>query len=585
MTDFISSIRDSAGLASALQRLFAAYPTLQRTLTTYIRPLLVLLALMTVGSCITSLLREKYAPELWGTLRTENGDAFLLSHWENIIGRAPASDVRIPDPNVARMQAAVTRGARGEWTLYPLGGRYPILKNGESVIRPVKLAAGDGITVGDVPSGRAINLSFEPATAEQREEQARTRTRPGLLVRPWVIMLWITEFQVLLCTQLVIAAGEKLSWMLIPSFLILTILGWAYLAFNRAFGKAGIEIEALALLLTTIGLGVISSSHPDELAKWLVSVLLGFAAFIVLCLLLRRLDFAQKLRWLAAAGALGLLAATLLFGDRNWIRLGGMSVQPSELAKLCFICAGTATLDRLFARRNMILFVILAAACVGMLALMSDFGTALVFFVTFLVIAFMRSGDFASLLFVLAGAGIGGFLVLEAKPYIAERFSVWRHAWEYPSTKGYQQVRAMSAAASGGLFGMGAGEGWLRRIAAADTDLVFGMVCEEMGLIIALCAVAAVITFALFAVRSATLGRSTFYVIAACAATSAMVMQVLLNVCGSMDILPLTGVTFPFVSNGGSSMIASWGLLAFIKAADTREGASIAVGRVRDWRK
>ena len=132
---------------------------------------------------------------------------------------------------------------------------------------------------------------------------------------------------------------------------------------------------------------------------------------------------------------------------------------------------------------------------------------------------------------------------------------------------------------------MGAGEGWLKRIAAADTDLVFGMVCEELGLIIALCAVASIITFALFSVRSATLGRSTFYVIAACAATAAMVTQVILNVCGSVDLLPLTGVTFPFVSNGGSSMIASWGLLAFIKAADTREGASIAVGRVRDRRK
>ncbi len=579
MNDFISSVRSPEWLVQALDNLFSAHPALSRALTTYIRPLLVILALMIVGSCIASLLRERYAPELWGLLRREDGGAFALSHWENIIGRAPASDVRIPDESVARLQAAVTRNARGEWTLYPLGGRHPILRNGASVVRPVRLAAGDGLTVGDVPSGHAVNLTFEPSTQEQHEEQARTRTRPGLLVRPWVIMLWITEFQILLCTQLVISAGEKLSWMLIPTFLILTLLGWAYLALNRAFGKAGIEIEALALFLTTVGLGVIASSHPEELAKWLISVLLGFSAYIVLCLLLRRLDFAQRLRWLAAAGALGLLAATLLFGDRNWIKVGGMSVQPSELAKICFVCAGTATLDRLFARRNMILFVILAGACVGMLALMSDFGTALVFFAMFIVIAFMRSGDFASLLFLLAGSGIGGFLVLEAKPYIAERFAAWRHAWDYPSTKGYQQVRAMSAAASGGLFGMGAGKGWLHNIAAADTDLVFGMVAEELGLVIALCAVLAIITFALFAVRSASLGRSTFYVIAACAATSAMVMQVILNVCGSMDILPLTGVTFPFLSNGGSSMIASWGLLAFVKAADTREGAGLAVSR------
>ena len=579
MTDFIASLKNAEQIAASVTALFARFPNLKSFLTQYLRYGLAFLAVLTVASCIASLLREKYSPEQWGTLRKESGDAFLLSHWDNILGRAPASDIRIPEPTVARMQAAITRDARGRWMLYPLGGPRPILKNGERIVQPAPLAAGDGLTVGDVLSGQAVNLTFEPATPEQRQETEKQRLGPGLLVRPWVILLWITEFQILLCAQLVIAAGENLSWMLIPTFMILTILGWAYLAFNRAFGKAGIEIEALALLLTTIGLGVIASSHPEELSKWLISVLMGFAAFLGLCLLLRRLDFAQKLRWLAAAGALGLLAATLAFGDRNWVRVAGFSMQPSELAKICFIAAGTATLDRLFAKRNMVLFVVLAAACVGMLALMSDFGTALVFFATFLVIAFMRSGDFASLLFVIAGAVIGGFLVLEAKPYVAERFSVWRHAWEYPSSRGYQQVRAMSAAASGGLFGMGAGEGWLKRIAAADTDLVFGMVCEELGLIIALCAIAAIVTFALFAVRSATLGRSTFYVIAACAATAAMVMQVILNVCGSVDVLPLTGVTFPFLSNGGSSMIASWGLLAFVKAADTREGSGIAVSK------
>ena len=579
MTEFIASLRDASRIADALSNLFYRFPGLKHILTQYIRYGMCALAVMTVASCVASLLREKYLPEQWGVLRTESGDSFLLSHWENILGRARSSDVQIPEPTVARMQAAITRNARGDWRIYPLGGKSPILVNGERVLRPVPLAAGDGITVGDVPSGKAINLFFDPATKEQRQESEKERLAGGLLIRPWVILLWITEFQLLECVQLVIAAGEKLSWMLIPTFLILSILGWAYLAFYRAFDKSGIEIEALALLLTSIGLGVIASSHPEELSKWLISVLLGFLAFLILCLLLRRLDFAQKLRWVAAIGALGLLAVTLAFGDRNWVRIAGFSLQPSELAKLCFIAAGTATLDRLFARRNMVLFVVLAAACVGMLALMSDFGTALVFFVTFLVIAFMRSGDFASLLFTVAGAAIGGFLVLEARPYVAERFSVWRHAWEYPASRGYQQVRTMSAAASGGLFGMGSGEGWLRRIAAADTDLVFGMVCEEMGLIIALCAIAAIVTFALFAVRSAALGRSTFYVIAACAATAAMIMQVILNVCGSVDILPLTGVTFPFLSNGGSSMIASWGLIAFIKAADTREGAGIAVSK------
>ncbi|MGI6336569.1 MAG: FtsW/RodA/SpoVE family cell cycle protein [Eubacteriales bacterium] len=570
---FLSFLTDSSDITETLAALWARFPGLPRLLTQYIRYGLVILAVFTVCGCMASLLREKYSPELWGHLRTSGGDRLPLTHWENILGSAGSSDAVVRGQGVARTHAALTRDAQGMWTLYPLSGRASTLKNGGRLVIPTRISAGDNLTLG------GVKLQFQPATVLERREQSKTRTRPGMLVRPWVILLWITEFQILLCAQLVIAAGDSLLWTVIPVFLALTLIMWAYFAFVRAFRRSGFEIEALGFFLTTLGLGVISSSNPDELPKWLLTVVLGLIVYVILCLLLRRLDIAQKLRWLAAAGALGLLLLTLLLGKQNWIRLGGFSFQPSEIAKLCFVYAGTATLDRLFMKRNMILFVVLAAACVGMLAVMSDFGTALIFFATFLVIAFMRSGDFASLLFILAGTVIGGFMVLELKPYIAERFSAWRHVWEYPATIGYQQTRTMSAAASGGLFGMGAGNGWLHRIAAADTDLVFGMVCEEMGLLIALMAVGAVITITLFAYRSASLGRSTFYCIAACAAASSLVMQVLLNVCGSVDILPLTGVTFPFVSNGGSSMLASWGMLAFIKAADTREGASIAVRR------
>ena len=102
------------------------------------------------------------------------------------------------------------------------------------------------------------------------------------------------------------------------------------------------------------------------------------------------------------------------------------------------------------------------------------------------------------------------------------------------------------------------------------------MLCEEWGLIIGVLSVLCIVTLAVFAVRACRAGRSSFYTIDACAATSLLVFQTCLNVFGAVDLLPLTGVTFPFVSNGGSSMVASWGLLAFLKATDTRQNASFA---------
>ena len=281
---------------------------------------------------------------------------------------------------------------------------------------------------------------------------------------------------------------------------------------------------------------------------------------------------------------IGLLAFNLLFGvekfgARNWIQLGGVSFQPSELVKLAFILAGAATLDRLFAKRNLIFTVLFSAYCVGCLALMSDFGTALVFFVAFLCIAFLRTGDLASIVMMTAAAAFAGGLVLHFKPYVAQRFTVWRHAWEFTQTTGYQQSRTMSAIASGGLFGTGPQDGWLKHLGAANTDLVFGVVGEEFGLLPALCMAAVPVIFVVFTVRAAANARSAFYTIASSAAAAMLITQTLLNVLGSVDLLPLTGVTFPFVSNGGSAMMSAWGLLAYLKATDTRENASFAIRR------
>ena len=128
----------------------------------------------------------------------------------------------------------------------------------------------------------------------------------------------------------------------------------------------------------------------------------------------------------------------------------------------------------------------------------------------------------------------------------------------------------MSAAASGGLFGTGPEDAWLKYVGAANTDLVFGVVSEEFGLLLALVCVGAVMALAVFALRSGDSARSGFYAIAACAAASMLIFQTTLNVLGAVDILPLTGVTFPFVSMGGSSMLSCWGLLAYLKAVDVR---------------
>jgi len=282
----------------------------------------------------------------------------------------------------------------------------------------------------------------------------------------------------------------------------------------------------------------------------------------------------------------GFLVITLLFGTEQygakcWLVIGGMTLQPSELSKVCFVYAGASTMDRLMKKRNIIMFIAYSVVICGCLALMNDFGTALIFFVAFLVIAYMRSGSFGTVALACTSLAYAGVIALKIAPHALRRFSVWRHIWEDPFGAGFQQTRAIMCIASGGIFGLGAGQGKLKNVFAADSDIVFATISEEWGLIMASLTVVCILALALFALRSAALSRSSFYAIGACTAAGILLVQVALNTLGTLDVLPLTGVTFPFLSNGGSSMIGAWGLLAFIKAADTRQNASFAVKLTR----
>lgn len=564
-------------LLDQITALLAEYPLAGTWYTAIVRFLFPVLAILILYRAVRSLLTIPHTPEIWGQLSLPNGTSIALTHWENIIGRGKTADVQLNYPSVSRQHAALCRGDDEQWLLYDLGSKGGTTVNGEPVNGSVPVKLGDTISLGGVP------LIFLPQTVAEREEleAKRRKERPTAM---WPSFLWLTVFQVLACLQLIVADGPEAPVSIPLAFLGLTAVMWLYAGILRATRCVGFEMETIAFFLSTLCLSVTASSVPGSLFKQFLAILLGLILFLVLGLFLRDLRRVQKNRWLMAAGAIGLLGFTLVFGHSkygavNWISIGGMSFQPSEIAKICYIFAGAATLERLFHKRNLTLFIVLTGACIGLLGIMSDFGTAAIFFVTFLVIAYLRSGDFATLSLICGGAVFGAGLIMTFKPYILSRFATWGHAWEAASTTGYQQTRTMSAAASGGLFGMGAGNGWLHNVAAADTDLVFGILCEEWGLLIAVLAVGAIITLAVFAVRACRVGRSSFYIIAACAAGSLLVFQTSLNVFGSVDLLPLTGVTFPFVSNGGSAMMSAWGLLAYLKATDTRENASFAIRR------
>ncbi|NLA86002.1 MAG: FtsW/RodA/SpoVE family cell cycle protein, partial [Clostridiales bacterium] len=511
-----------------------------------------------------------------GYLSLPNGSKILLNHWENIIGRSKSSDVYMDYPTLSRSHAAVIRDIKGLWRLYDLGSKGGVMLNGKKIDERVQLRTGDIITLG------GVELVFIAISKYEQAVQSRERVRPAMRVKPCKTLFYLTLFQVALGLQLCISFDDALPPAVPVSFIALMILTWLCYLLTRVLRRVAFEIETIAFFLCTIGLGVAASSVPEDLYRHTALLAAGILLYFLMAWFLRDLNRAVKLRWPIAVAGLLLLAANLLLsgtvlGARNWLKINGISFQPSEFVKIAFVFAGATALDRLFARRNLVLFIAFSGSCVMALALMGDFGTALVFFVAYLIISFIRSGDLATVFLSVAGAGFAGFMAVTLKPHVAARFTTWGHAWEYANASGYQQTRTMAAAASGGLFGVGAGNGWLKRVFAADTDMVFGILCEELGLIVAAAAAFSLLVLAFHVIHASRAARSSFYVIGASAAVAILIFQMLLNTLGSVDILPFTGVTFPFVSKGGSSLVACWGLLAFIKAVDTRRNASFVV--------
>lgn len=395
----------------------------------------------------------------------------------------------------------------------------------------------------------------------------------------WVILLVLmTVFQVFCAIQIYSNSPN------IPVATLLTVFGvyitveWAYfIIFGGFMRRKSFEIELIAFFLTGIGLTLTTSVYPNKAFVQLIAVLLGIVVFIVMLWILSDTQRVIKLRMPVAFLAFGALIFTLIFGSeingaKNWIILGDglLSIQPSEIVKVAFIFVGAATLEHLQSTRSLTKYLIFALGCIGVLFIMKDFGTALIFFVTFLIMAFLRSGDIKTIFLVCAAALGGGGLVLTFKPYVAKRFETYRHVWEYASDKGYQQVRLLIYSVSGGLFGLGIGNGKLRSVYAATEDLAFGMVCEEFGMIIAFSVLLTFVALVVYSIRYSVAARSSFYSIAACAASGLLLFQTALHVFGVTDLLPWTGVTLPFISRGGSSMMCCWGLVAFIKAIDVK---------------
>ena len=525
--------------------------------------------------CARPLISFRREPEIWAWLKFSDGSQVAVTHWENVIGRSKSSDITIALSTVSRNHAVLTRYDDGSWTISDASSKTGTWVNGDRV-DICALHEGDTVSIG------GVDMTLQPITKRQEQLQSQLRTKGSSGWSGLLGLLILTLLQMTMVLGFLLNGPAEEYRLYLLGFGSVMVCQWMLFFFYLMIRRSSFEVETLAFFLCSIGVAAIATVKPGELGKQSAAMFLGVIMFLVIGWSLRDLERAKRVRYLAVLAGVGFLVITLLFGKeyygaKNWLVIGGMSLQPSELSKVCFVYAGASTMDRIMNKRNLVLFIAYSIVICGLLAIMNDFGTAMIFFCAFLIIAYLRSGSVGTIALACTALAFAGVLAIRIAPHAMNRFASWRHIWESPYTSGYQQTQAIMCIASGGLYGLGPGNGYLQKVFAADSDIVFATISEEWGLLMALQAVLAISVLGLFSMRTSRVSRSSFYCIGGCTAAGILLIQASLNCLGTVDVLPFTGVTFPFLSNGGTSMIGAWGLLAFVKAADTRQNASFAV--------
>jgi len=524
------------------------------------------------------------------------GQRYALDKGEMVIGRALEADLRLAYRTVAHRHAAIIPEQSDYW-LKDLGSRAGVKVNGLRPSGSVVLRDGDLLEVAEQPF---------------RFRQDRSAPwRPHIWI--WFMLTFASALFVLIQWVAWSSAGPlRPSASTVNEWSLGLVAGaWSatMLIRHRRAVLDPILLPA-ALALFGLGLAVILRTRPDLYARQATAGALGLTVLTLAAILpVRSLG---KYRYLSLAAGITLLVLTLLLGrevgdQRLAISLGGFQFQPAEPAKLLlavFLAGLLSERQELVARsgRSWTLtrsdvryvgpMVLALAVALGLLVVQRDLGTALLFFGLFVAFLGMASGRLIFVLVSLGAFAFGAVVASSAFDRVRERVTIWLDPFKDPQGLGYQSSQALFALGSGGAEGVGVGKGFPHLIPAAHTDLPMAIIGEELGLVGTLAVVALLGVIIFRGYRAARRADDDFLGLLAAGLTTVVALQTLVIVGGLVRLLPLTGVTLPFVSFGGTSLIINLALIGMLlgvsgSAAHPLDGRPRRVSRSSrySWRR
>lgn len=399
----------------------------------------------------------------------------------------------------------------------------------------------------------------------------------------------------LLYSMYVMNTGAQLSLetLSVPIGLIVAFVA-AHIAIRLLAPGADPAILPLVFILLGIGITFVTRLAPEDAMGQVVWLFVSVAAMVATLILIPNLDRLADYKFTLGLTGVALLLmpaifGTEIYGSKLWIRIGGFSFQPGEIAKILIVLflaaylsenrellsasshkVGPFTLPRL---RMLTPMLVMWGMCLVVVVFERDLGSAVLFFTLFVVMLYVATGRIGYVLVSLALLAIGGALSYKFFSHVRVRFQIWLDPFADPSGSGLQIVQSIYSLADGGLVGSGIGKGMPTLIPVVKSDFIFSAVAEEMGL---LGGAAVLLLFMLLAVRGLTTAaraKSDMSAFTAVGLTTALSFQAFLIVGGVTKLLPLTGVTLPFMSQGGSSLLSSFIVIGLLlRAGDEGTG-------------
>jgi len=363
-----------------------------------------------------------------------------------------------------------------------------------------------------------------------------------------------------------------------------------YLA-NILVIKLKFEDEILFLIvsmLTTIGIIFIYRLDPMLGWKQIIWFVLGNVILFCTAIIYRKINFLERLVYVYPGVSFILFLMTMIFGTKvkgatNWILIGGFSFQPSEIMKLVFVFFIAAYYSnpekmalrgfKLFQRNINIgskwIFMGLAYMQMGLLVIQRELGTVLLFFLIYIVLAYIYDNDSKFLLLNLGIFALGGAFGVIMLHYVQVRFDAWLNPWADVAGKGYQIAQSLFAIGAGGFWGTGIGLGQPHYIPEVHTDFIFSAICEEIGIF---GGIGVILLFFILVYRGLKIAlgiKNSFHRTVALGIALMFGFQSFIIIGGVIKLIPLTGITLPFISYGGSSLTTSFLALGILQGTSS----------------